>query len=276
MEIALFVEHLQRKLFVSQPKAVNLAKELIERFLPIKRCLKDFDATICSPSPLIDAAWHELILFTRLYAELCGKSFIHHNPAAELDEVEVKAQRYAKTLDAYEELFGVRPDDSDIWPAIYPGSQQEFQNHVTQEDDLSGKEEIDKKVRLNPYHSANRKRKVAEAWTRCARKSRLSPQLGNQTPPAKQSNTQFYNLRAVQRNICIIIKKLSGETFSLDMEPLETVDDLKNKVYESSGMPPDEQRLIFRGNQMQNDRTLSDYEVADGEVIHLVGRLRGC
>ncbi len=272
METALFVEHLQRKLFVSQPKATMLAKELIERFLPIKRCLRDFDATICSPSPLIDAAWHELVLFTKLYAESCGKSFIHHNPAAELDEVEAKAKRYAKTLDAYEELFGVRPDDSDIWPAIYPGSQQEFQNCVTQEDDLSGEEEIDKKVRLNPYHSANRKRKEE----RSSRKSKLSPRLGYQTPPAKESNTQFSTPSTVQRNIRIIIKKLSGERFTLNMEPLETVDDIKNKIYESSGIPFDEQRLVFEGKQMQDDRTLSDYEVADGAVIYLVHRLRGC
>jgi hypothetical protein len=102
---AVFVSHLQRKLFLSPSTASALAKELMERFLPIKRYLKDFDATMCSPSPLIDAAWHELILFTKLYAKLCGKEFIHHNPIAELDDVNVKAKRYAKTLEAYEELF---------------------------------------------------------------------------------------------------------------------------------------------------------------------------
>ena len=73
----------------------------------------------------------------------------------------------------------------------------------------------------------------------------------------------------------IVVKCLSGKVYELTVHPSFTIDTVKTKIYESKGIPPDQQRLIFEGKQMEDGRTLSDYNVQKGANIHLILRLCG-
>ncbi|GAA5216158.1 ubiquitin-like protein [Streptomyces thinghirensis] len=73
----------------------------------------------------------------------------------------------------------------------------------------------------------------------------------------------------------IFVATLTGQTTSLEVVADETVESCKAEIQDKRGIPAEEQRLIFAGKELEDTRTLSEYDICAGATLHLVLRLRG-
>uniref|UniRef100_A0AC11BFY9 NEDD8 ubiquitin like modifier n=1 Tax=Ovis aries TaxID=9940 RepID=A0AC11BFY9_SHEEP len=70
-------------------------------------------------------------------------------------------------------------------------------------------------------------------------------------------------------------RTLTGKEIEIDIEPTDKVERIKERVEEKEGIPPQQQRLIYSGKQMNDEKTAADYKILGGSVLHLVLALRG-
>ena len=98
---------------------------------------------------------------------------------------------------------------------------------------------------------------------------------GNEIGNHVHRKRELGKLLALRGGMQLFVKTLSGKTISVECEPDESIESLKEKIMAKEGVPPDQQRIIFGGKQLDTQKNLSDYDIDDDSTLHLVLRLRG-
>lgn len=103
--------------------------------------------------------------------------------------------------------------------------------------------------------------------------SATSAAVGPFNKPAFSHTASLNAALSMRGGMQLFVKTLTGKTVSIEIEEGESIEDVKAKIAEKEGIPVEQQRLIFGGQQLQDAKTIDDYDIGDDSTLHLVLRL---
>ena len=149
---------------------------------------------------------------------------------------------------------------------------QEFQRQI-QEIRNKEKEEEEQEIKLefpqeeNKFYSENQTVLSSNLWNNIL--------IGYIISKEKESKIVRYKSSGGAEGMQIYVKTLTGKTITLDVQSSELIEDVKQKIQDREGIPPEYQALMYAGKRLGNERTLADYNIFKESVIHLILNSRG-
>jgi ubiquitin C len=249
---------LERSISRKSPAVIQEFK----RFMVLKALYRDVDASILSPSGAVDEIWHAFLLFPKDYAAFCDmllpidceSRIIDHNPLG-VHEGAFRDRRLLRTLSAYRDFFRVDPPTS-VWDEV-------LQSHHTHTPSVS----------INDSESENGEISSDPTQNSSARFSSGSA-TSTMLPPIKEKKhpTNKGSLLRKVGTVAIRIKIPTGKDADLTVHPSTKMTAIKAMIEEKRGIPVRKQILNYAGMQLEDSRTVSDYDIQHDSNIHLLIR----
>lgn len=227
-----------------------------------------------SPSIFLDELWHSLLLRPLSYQRICGilvGFVLDHRPENSLHSLAAKRKRRKKAVVCITELLGVDHVHTSFHTIqINISGLGEFRIDV----DATVQTLMEQMEQMEQTGLAG-KEDVVFVSTGESEQEICTNQLARPLWKYGIDDGAVLVLRKKQR-IQVFVKGLAGRTFSISVSPEELVRNVKRKIQPLENVLPKDQRLIFGGRQLEDERTLADYKVQQESTLHLCVRLVGC